>query len=122
MAEKTRFLRLDSIVAYMQTEVDGDEIFIKHNGEKVAPRQGKFIKLTREPAPLEVEIPVDEDNAWVELELWDYDNFSPNDRLGKFRLLVDEVSDGFTAELQPEKDAVARYVLNWSVVERKNPA
>ena len=76
----------------------------------------------REPAPLEVEIPVDEDNAWIELELWDYDNFSPNDRLGKFRLLVDEVSDGFTAELQPEKDAIARYVLNWSVVERKTSA
>lgn len=122
MAARTRFLRLESIIAYMQTEMDGDEIFIKHNGERIAPAEGKFIKMTREPAPLEVEIPVDEENNWVELELWDYDNFSPNDRLGKFRLLVDEVSDGFTAELQPEKDAIARYVLNWSVVERKTSA
>ena len=118
MAEKTRFLRLDSIVAYMQTETDGDEIFVKYKGEKVAPPDDKFVKMNREPASLGVEIPVDGNDNWVELELWDYDNFSPNDRLGKFRLLVDEVADGFTAELQPEKDAVARYVLSWSVVER----
>ncbi len=121
MASKTRFLRLDSIIAYMQTEIDGDEIFIKYNGEKIAPRNGKFIKLSKEPAPLDIEIPVDDNDQWVELELWDYDHFSPNDSLGKFRLFVNEVADGFSAELAPEKDAVARYVLNWSVVVRKNP-
>lgn len=119
MADKIRFLRLDSIVAYMQTEMDGDEIFIKYKGEKVAPSDGKFVRMTSEPATLAVEIPLDPDESWVELELWDYDHLSPNDSLGKFRLLVDEVAEGFSAELAPAKDAPARYVLNWSVVERK---
>ena len=120
MAEKTRFLRLDSIIAYMQTELDGDEIFIKHNGTKVAPRDEKFIKMSKDPVSLDVEIPVGED-PWVELELWDYDHFSPNDSLGKFRLLADEVADGFTAELFTHKGSeTARYVLHWSVVERKS--
>lgn len=119
MADKQRFLRLESIVAYMQTEMDGDEIFIRYNGEKVAPQHGKFVRMTREPAILDVDIPVNsEGDQWVELELWDYDHLSPNDNLGKFRLLVDEVAEGFSAELAPEKDAIARYVLNWSVVER----
>lgn len=118
MAEKKRFLRLDSIVAYMQTEVDGDEIFIKFQGEKVAPREQKFVKMSKEPVALDVEVPVGDDH-WVELELWDYDHFSPNDMLGKFRLLADEVSDGFSAELLTDKGAEqARYVLNWSVIER----
>lgn len=119
MTPKKRFLRLDSIIAYMQTETDGDEIFIKYNGEKIAPQEAKFLKLTKEPASLDVEIALEKDEQWVELELWDYDRLSPNDRLGKFRFLVDEVSEGFTAELAPDKDEVARYVLNWSVVERK---
>lgn len=120
MTEKKRFLRLDSIVAYMQTEVDGDEIFIKFQGEKIAPRDGKFVKMSKEPVALNVEVPVGDD-LWVELELWDYDHFSPNDILGKFRLLADEVSEGFSAELLTTKGAEqARYVLNWSVVERKN--
>ncbi len=119
MADKKRFLRLDSIVAYMQSEMDGDEIFVKYNGEKVAPQKSRFIRLTNsEPAVLDVEIPLTSDDHWVELELWDYDHLSPNDRLGNFRLLADEVADGFSAELAPNKDAIARYVLNWSVVER----
>jgi len=119
MTDKTRFLRLESIIAYMQTEMDGDEIFLKYKGEKIAPREGKFLKLTKDPVPLNIEIAVDEKDPWVELELWDYDRLSPNDRLGKFKFLVDEVSDGFTTELAPDKNEVARYVLNWSVVERK---
>ena len=119
MADKKRFLRLDSIVAYMQSEMDGDEIFVKYNGEKVAPQKSRFIRLSNsEPAVLDVEIPLTSDVHWVELELWDYDHLSPNDRLGNFRLLADEVADGFSAELAPNKDAIARYVLNWSVVER----
>ena len=120
MSEKKRFLRLDSIVAYLQTEVDGDEIFIKYNDQVVAPVESKYIKMTKEPAPLNVEVPLDETTKWVELELWDYDHFSPNDRLGKFRLFVEDAGEGFSAELAKDKAAEARYVLNWSVIERRN--
>jgi hypothetical protein len=120
MSEKKRFLRLDSIVAYLQTEVDGDEIFIKYNDEVVAPVESKYIRMTKEPAPLNVEVELDESAKWVELELWDYDHFSPNDCLGRFKLFVDEAGEGFSAELAKDKQAEARYVLNWSVVERRN--
>lgn len=102
----------------MQTELDGDEVFIKYKDEKVVPAEGRYIKLAKEPVPLEVEIPLEQSEQWVELELWDYDHFSPNDSLGKFRLLVDEVAENFTAELAPSRDSIARYVLGWSVVER----
>lgn len=119
MAEKKRFVRLDSLVAYMQTESDGDEIFIRYKGKKIAPVKGRFFKAGKEPVELNVEIPLDEDDQWVEIELWDYDHFSPNDRLGLFRFLADEVEENFTSELIPDaSSAVARYVLGWSVVEK----
>jgi hypothetical protein len=119
MTEKKRFVRLDSLVAYMQTESDGDEIFIRYQGKKVAPKKSRFFKIDRDPVPLDVEIPIDARGQWVEIELWDYDHFSPNDLLGTFRFLADEVAENFTAELLPDKDsAMARYVLGWSVVER----
>lgn len=118
MSNKTRFLRLDSLVAYLQSEADGDEIFIKYRNEKIAPREGKFIKMTHEPAPLNVELPLGDSETWVELELWDYDRFTPNDNLGKFRLLVDQVAENFTAELARNEDSGGKYVLNWSVIER----
>ena len=120
MAEKKRFLRLESIVAYRQSEKDGDEIFIRYKDEKVAPANSKFVKMTRDPVALGVEIEIDITEKWLELELWEYDHFSPNDSLGKFKLLVDQVSETFTAEMVPNKDSDARYVLNWSVTERMN--
>jgi len=120
MAPKNKFLRLDSLVAYLQTESDGDEIFLKYNDEKIAPADAKFMKMSRDPVPLNIEIELADDQKWVELELWDYDRFTPNDNLGKFRLLVDEVAENFTAELVRGQEAEGRYVLNWSVIERRN--
>lgn len=122
MAEKKRFLRLESLVSYLQDESDGDEIFIRYQGEKVAPAKDKYVKVSRDPVPLGVEIEIEKDQKWVELELWDYDRFSANDSLGTFRLLVDQPSENFSAELVRDKESDARYVLNWSVIERVKPA
>ena len=119
MTPRKRFLQLESLVAYLQTESDGDEIFIKYNGEKIAPADAKFLRMTREPMQLNVSIPLEGSEEWVELELWDYDRFSPNDSLGKFRLLVDQAGEGFTAELVRDRASDGKYVLNWSVVEKK---
>ncbi|MEX2232171.1 MAG: hypothetical protein WD824_08425 [Cyclobacteriaceae bacterium] len=118
MAEKKKVLRLESLVAYLQTERDGDEIFIKYKDKKVAPAKSKFIKMTKDPIKLNIELELLKTEKWVELELWDYDRFTPNDSLGKFKLLVDQPSENFTAELERNKDSDARYVLNWSVIER----
>jgi len=120
MNQKKRYLRLNSIVAFLQTEADGDEIFIKYKDEKVAPVDAKFVRMSKDPTPLNTEIELAVSDNWVELELWDYDRFSPNDALGKFRLLVDHPGEGYTAELARNKgDSNARYVLNWSLIERK---
>lgn len=119
MSQKKRFLRLDSILAYRQSESDGDEIFIKYNGAVVAPLESRFIRMSSQSAPLNVEIELPQSEKWVELELWDYDHLSPNDCLGKFRLLVDQVDENFAAELIRDSQSDARYVLNWSVVERR---
>src|SRR5688500_12122055 len=120
MSKKRRFLRLESLVAYLQTERDGDEIFIKFKDEKIAPADGKFIKMTKDPVLLNTEIELDQNEKWIELELWDYDLFTPNDSLGKFKLLVDQPAETFTADLVRNKDSDARYVLNWSLIERMN--
>ena len=119
MNPKKRYLRLDSIVAYMQTEADGDEIFIKYKDEKVAPADAKFVRMKHhELVPLNVQIELSESDQWVQLELWDYDLLSANDALGTFRFLVDEVAENFSTELVRQGGSEARYVLNWSVVER----
>lgn len=120
MSSLKKFLQLEFLMAYLQTEEDGDEIFIKYNDQKIAPKDAKYFKTTKEPLPLNVEIELGNEQKWVVLELWDYDRFSPNDCLGKFKLLVDEVAEDFSTELHREKLSEGRYVLHWSVVQRTN--
>jgi hypothetical protein len=120
MPNKTRFLRLRSLVAYLQSESNGDEIYIKYKDKKIAPVDTKFYKMPQGPLELNIEIELDKSDEWVELELWDYDVLSPNDFLGNFKLMVDELSEDFTAELIRTEDPKARYVLNWAVIERLN--
>ena len=119
MTDKTKFLRLESLISYVQSESGGDEIYIRYKGEKIAPGDGKYIRMSRGgPVTLDVEIEIDKAETWVELELWEYDLLSPNDSIGKFRLLVDEAGEDFSTELKRNDDTDAQYVLNWSVVER----
>lgn len=119
MTDKKKFLLLESLISYVQSESDGDEIYINYKNEKIAPADGKYIKMSRGlPVPVNVEIEIDKADTWVELELWDYDLLSPNDSIGKFRLLVDEAGENFSTELKRSDDTDAQYVLNWSVIER----
>ena len=116
MAVKTRILRIHSLVAYLQSESDGDEVFFRYKSKKIAPVKKKFYKMTREPLEINAEIKLDGSEKWVELELWEYDLLLPNACLGKFKLLVGQQSDTFSAELSREKDSEARYVLNWELL------
>jgi hypothetical protein len=104
----------------MQTERDGDEVFIQYKKKRIAPSDSKFYKVSSAPIEINIEVPLDKSEKWVELELWEYDRLTPNDSLGHFKLLVDQVSDTFTAELIRKKDSGAKYVLNWEIIERLN--
>ena len=118
MAVKTRILRIQTLVAHLQSESDGDEVFLRFRSKKIAPLKKKFYKMTREPLEINTEIKLDGSEKWVELELWEYDTILPNACLGKFKLLVGPQSDSFSAELAREKDSQARYVLNWELLTR----
>jgi hypothetical protein len=122
MTDKKKFLRLESLISYVQSESDGDEIYIKHNDQKIAPAEGRYIKMSRGvPVALDVEVDIADTETWVEFELWDYDLLSMNDIIGKFRLLVDEEGEHFSTELKRSDDTEAQYVLNWSVIRRSTP-
>ncbi|HEX8038251.1 MAG TPA: hypothetical protein VF490_03850, partial [Chryseosolibacter sp.] len=114
MSTKSKFLVLHSLVSYMPSEDDGDEIYITYKGKKVAPKGSSYYRMPNGELAINVEIPLAQSEEWAELELWDHDLLSRNDQLGSFRLKVDEVDDGFSAELI-QKEPRSRYVLNWGV-------
>lgn len=118
MATRKRFLRLHSLVSFLQSEKNGDEVFLKFKGKKIAPKKEKYYEMTGDPLPINIELELTKADKWVELELWEYDPLLPNSCLGRFKLLVDQHSDTFTAELARERDSTAKYVLNWELLAR----
>lgn len=118
MAVRTRFLRLQSLIAYLQTEKNGDEIFISFKGKKIAPAKEKFYRIDDVPVEINMELKLNKEDKWIDLELWEYNALMPNVFLGNFRLLVDQHSDTFTAELIRENNTKAKYALTWELTSR----
>lgn len=105
-----------NLFCYRQDEADGDEIFIKHQKERIWPSKAKYHKMTEGEAAVHVVIPDVEKDSMLSVELWDYDFLTPNDCLGTFSMLVNERGGPFTADLKREKGSDdARYSLEWEV-------
>ena len=53
----------------------------------------------------------------VEIEIWDYDFLTPNDRLGKCRMIIDAQGGPFRTDLNPENVGdQAKYTLEWEAL------
>lgn len=83
-------LTLNSITCEITEESDKDEIYLKHQGQKIWPKAKKFHQIdVDEEVELGVEILVGQ--GWIEIELWEYDYTSKDDHLGTFHINVDEM-------------------------------
>jgi hypothetical protein len=108
---KCKLLKLH---CYLSDE-SADEVFIKFNKKKIWPVDTKYIEMNSAEELLQVEMDAVEDGTTVEIELWDYDTWTPNDKLGVFRLVADGQGGPFTSDLIKEKGRGAKYSLEWEV-------
>jgi hypothetical protein len=70
---------------------------------------------TDESVDLEMEIEVNE--GWAEIEVWDYDFISRNDLLGAFRFNVDHTKGDYsTSMIVLEVGSHSSYILFWEIV------
>jgi hypothetical protein len=108
--------RLLKLHCYISDESEDDEVFIKRNKENLWPQSEKYKQMSGGAEIVNVDINDIERGASIELELWDYDTWSPNDKLGIFKMVVDERGGPFTSDLIVEKGSGAKYSLEWEVV------
>lgn len=108
-------VRLISIIPYLQTESNGDELFIKVKGKKIWPVTKKFQHMGKEKQPIEVTISLTEADT-LDLELWEYDNFVSKERLGCFKILVDKKGGPFEASLVKKINLNCNYALQWEAI------
>jgi len=112
-------LRLINLQCILNDESDLDEVYLKHDGEKVWPESSKYERIDNDSTvEVNTDLEVKADST-VTIELWDYDLLSRNDHLGDFTMKVDQFSGGpYSAQLRrKETKSSASYILNWQVIE-----
>jgi hypothetical protein len=108
---------IDSLVLFLTSQSDGGELFIKFGGKKLWPKDGKFKSMTSEIEKVDIEIALTPtEQAWIEIELWDYNYILPSSKLGVFKFLVDGKGGPFVTELSREVRRTCRYAISWRAV------
>jgi len=115
---ETLAIKIKSIHCYAHEESDGDEVFLKLNGKKIWPEGEKYHQMKDQSAEVNVVVPALKVNEFVEMEVWDYDFWSPNDLMGKIRMLIDKPGGPYTTDMQlAESDQMARYSIVWEILK-----
>jgi len=98
----------------MKQENKEDEIFIKYDGKRIWPKDKKYTPVSEGTIELNVSVSGLTPHEAFKLEIWEYDLFSPNDKLGVFTMIIDERGGPFQTDMVPHtKKEVAKYTLEW---------
>lgn len=111
-----RKIKLNRVHCTLPDEIDKDEMYLKYKGEKIWPKGYIYYRVdTGDIAPINVTLEVEE--GWNEIELWDFDYLSRNDFLGTFRFFVNDDPGEFTnSMILVEKNSTAAYILDWEIL------
>jgi len=108
---KCKLLKLHCYIS----DESADEVFLKFNEKKIWPADTKYVEMNTAEETLNIEMAEVEADTSMEIELWDYDSWSPNDKLGVFKMVVDGRGGPFTSDLIREQGSGAKYSLEWEV-------
>ncbi|MFT6866671.1 MAG: hypothetical protein ACJA08_001506 [Cyclobacteriaceae bacterium] len=108
---------LKNIHCTLPDETDMDEIYLKYKGAKIWPTRSIYFRVdTGHVAPVNLTLEVEE--GWAEIELWDFDYLSLNDFLGVFRFNVDDKPGEYTnSMILVEINSSASYILDWEILK-----
>jgi len=109
-------IKLVSIYCVLPDEIDKDEMYLKYLGKKIWPKGSLYHRLdTSDTAHVDLEMEVEE--GWVEIELWDFDFMSRNDLLGVFKFKVDDLKGSYSNTMELlEEGSTASYTLKWEII------
>ena len=111
-------IRIKSVQCTTPDEIDKDEMYLKKDGHKIWPEGERYHRVDTgdiEQVGLDLEM----ESGWNEIEVWDYDFVSLNDRLGVFKFKVDEVPGKFSTSMTLlERNSTASYMLFWEVLDK----
>jgi hypothetical protein len=116
VASKLSF-KLHCLKCLLNSEHQGDEIYVRYNGAKIWPENRKWHRITEgDEVAMNVNQAVTNVGDKVELELWECD-FLSQSKLGNFVFLPDTPGGPFTVDMLA-KNGKAKYSLVWEVIKK----
>ena len=106
-------LRILNLKCYLPDESDGDEIYLKYNGNKIWPTDAKYVHIEGENTPVKVEFTIQKGDSML-IELWDYDLLSANDHLGDLTIQAD-AHGSYAIEFTKKGKDQSKYALEWEI-------
>jgi len=113
-------IKLLHLHCMLNEESDKDEVFLKFNGHRVWPEHGRYHAMnSNERIALNIVLEHDPSQE-LNVELWDWDLLSANDKIGTFVMQVRAGDYGkFTSSLKvANAGSTASYLLEWEILER----
>jgi len=104
-------IKLLTLHCHVSDEDGLDEVYLKYNKKKIWPEKIKTLPLGETPLNISIEDPPKGES--IEIELWDKDLVSADDKLGVFTLVLDQFGGGFVTVMTRINTNVASYELIW---------
>ena len=111
-------IRITSVQCLTPDEIDKDEMYLKKDGHKIWPAGELYHRVDTGDIEL-VGLDLEVEKGWNEIELWDFDFISLNDKLGVFKFNVDADPGKYSTTMTLlERDSTASYMLYWEVLDQ----
>jgi len=110
------WIRINSVQCTTPDEIDKDEMYLKKDGKKIWPSGGLYHRVDTGDE-VQVDLALDVKDGWNEIELWDFDFISLNDKLGVFKFKVDAEPGKYSTSMTLlERNSTASYILFWEIL------
>ena len=106
-------LKLSNLHCHVSDESDLDEIYLKVKDERIWPPKEKYQRVNLGETSLDLSLDNVSKGDILEIELWDYDTLSRDDKLGSFSLHLDQLGSGFRTDLKRVSGTKASYSIDW---------
>ena len=117
--QKSITLKLLRLHCYLVEENEYDDVFLIYQGKKIWPEDKRQQPIMMDTTTeLNMQINNLSLHQGVEIELWDWDLFTPNDKLGTFSLIVPGDDEQYSTDMiqNAKKTRKAKYTLDWELV------
>ena len=115
--KRTLLVKILFLNCFITDEIGFDDIFLMLNNEKIWPPDKRQQSVKPGRTSIDLEILNLQKGTRLNIEIWDYDIISSNDKLGIFPIHIDEPGGPFVTDMIANSNETdkAKYSIEWEI-------